>query len=53
MTTQVERKELKPMIVSDEQGNLRAVRSPVMDLEGLITPTNLFYVVQHFPFQIL
>ena len=24
------------------------IRTPVMDLEGLITPTHLHYTVQHF-----
>ena len=39
---------LQPKIVNDEQGNLLNVRCPVLDLEGLITPTRLFYGVQHF-----
>ena len=41
-------KELNPITVPDEQGRVARVRAPVMDLEGLITPTELFYVVQHF-----
>ncbi len=41
-------KELKPVTLSDEQGRTVRVRAPVMDLEGLITPTELHYVVQHF-----
>lgn len=41
-------KELKPVTLKDDQGRVKRVRAPVMDLEGLITPTELFYVVQHF-----
>lgn len=41
-------KELKPVTLSDAQGRLTRVRAPVMDLEGLITPVELHYVVQHF-----
>ena len=32
----------------DDQGRTVRIRTPVMDLEGLITPTNLHYTVQHF-----
>ena len=32
----------------DDQGRLTRVRTPVLDLEGNMTPTHLFYVVQHF-----
>ena len=41
-------KTLAPTTLQDEQGRVARVRAPVMDLEGLITPTELFYVVQHF-----
>ena len=41
-------KELKPVTLLDEQGRIVRVRTPVMDLEGLITPVELHYVVQHF-----
>ena len=41
-------KELKPVNLLDEQGRVMRVRTPVMGLEGLITPVNLHYVVQHF-----
>lgn len=41
-------KEQTPVTLSDEQGRTVRVRTPVMDLEGLITPTELHYVVQHF-----
>ena len=41
-------KELKPITLLDEQGRTVRVRTPVMDLEGLITPVDLHYVVQHF-----
>ena len=41
-------KKLKPRTLEDEQGRVKNVRAPVMDLEGLITPTDLYYVVQHF-----
>jgi len=41
-------KELKPVTLLDEQGRTARVRTPVMDLEGLITPVDLHYVVQHF-----
>ena len=47
MTTREEGRKLKPRTLLNDAGQLR-VRTPVMDLEGLITPTDLFYVVQHF-----
>ena len=45
-----ERKEarLTPITQTDDQGQVTMVRTPVMDLEGPITPTELHYVVQHF-----
>ena len=48
-TVQRPTKKLKPVKHFDEQGKETGVLwSPVMDLEGLITPTELHYVVQHF-----
>ena len=41
-------KRLKVANVYDEQGRLTRVRTPVMDSEGLLTPTEFHYVVQHF-----
>jgi DMSO/TMAO reductase YedYZ molybdopterin-dependent catalytic subunit len=41
-------KELKPVILTDDEGRTVRIRTPVMDLEGLITPTELHYTVQHF-----
>jgi DMSO/TMAO reductase YedYZ molybdopterin-dependent catalytic subunit len=41
-------KEVKPVTLLDDQGRTVRIRTPVMDLEGLITPTNLHYTVQHF-----
>jgi len=41
-------KELKGVNLADAQGRVTRVRAPVMDLEGLITPVELHYVVQHF-----
>ena len=36
------------MTLTDEQGRVIRVQAPVMELEGLITPNVLHYVVQHF-----
>ncbi len=41
-------KDLNPVTLMDEQGRAVRIRTPVMDLEGLITPTDLHYTVQHF-----
>ena len=41
-------KEMNPVNLPDDEGRVKRVRTPVMDLEGLITPTELHYVVQHF-----
>src|SRR6202142_45292 len=38
----------KPVTLTDDQGRTVRIRTPVMDLEGLITPTDLHYTVQHF-----
>jgi DMSO/TMAO reductase YedYZ molybdopterin-dependent catalytic subunit len=35
-------------VLLDDQGRLTRVRTPVLELEGNMTPTHLFYVVQHF-----
>ena len=41
-------KDLKAVTLLDEEGRTKRVRTPVGELEGLITPTELHYVVQHF-----
>ena len=41
-------KDVKPVTLLDDEGRTVRIRTPVMDLEGLITPTNLHYTVQHF-----
>ena len=41
-------KDIKPATLTDDAGRTVRIRTPVMDLEGLITPTNLHYTVQHF-----
>ena len=41
-------KDIKPATLTDDAGRAVRIRAPVMDLEGLITPTNLHYTVQHF-----
>ena len=41
-------KEMNPVNLLDDEGRVKRVRTPVVDLEGLITPTELHYVVQHF-----
>lgn len=38
----------QPVTLLDDQARVKRVRTPVLDLEGLMTPTHLFYVVQHF-----
>ena len=40
--------QAQPVLLPDPQGRVMRVRAPVMDLDGLMTPTHLFYVVQHF-----
>jgi DMSO/TMAO reductase YedYZ molybdopterin-dependent catalytic subunit len=42
------RNTAQPKTIVDDYGRITRVRTPVMDLEGLMTPTQLFYVVQHF-----
>jgi DMSO/TMAO reductase YedYZ molybdopterin-dependent catalytic subunit len=42
------RNNAQPKTIIDDQGRITRVRTPVLDLEGLMTPTHLFYVVQHF-----
>ena len=39
---------VNPVNLLDDDGRVQRVRTPVMDLQGLITPTELHYVVQHF-----
>ena len=41
-------KEVNPVTLLDDEGRTVRIRTPVMDLEGLITPTHLHYTVQHF-----
>ncbi|SVD17118.1 uncharacterized protein METZ01_LOCUS369972, partial [marine metagenome] len=41
-------KDLDPVTLMDDEGRTVRIRTPVMDLEGLITPTDLHYTVQHF-----
>src|SRR6185503_4917273 len=42
------RNTAQPRVILDEQQRVTRVRTPVMDLEGHMTPTHLFYTVQHF-----
>jgi DMSO/TMAO reductase YedYZ molybdopterin-dependent catalytic subunit len=42
------RNTAEPRVLMDEQGRMARIRTPVLDLEGHMTPTHLFYVVQHF-----
>jgi DMSO/TMAO reductase YedYZ molybdopterin-dependent catalytic subunit len=42
------RNTAQPRVLLDEQGRIVRIRTPVLDLEGHLTPTYLFYVVQHF-----
>jgi DMSO/TMAO reductase YedYZ molybdopterin-dependent catalytic subunit len=41
-------KDIKPVVLTDDEGRTVRIRTPVMELEGLITPTDLHYTVQHF-----
>ena len=41
-------KDVNPVTLTDDEGHTVRIRTPVMDLEGLTTPTNLHYTVQHF-----
>lgn len=41
-------RDLTPVTLTDNEGRTVRIRTPVMDLEGLITPTHLHYTVQHF-----
>jgi DMSO/TMAO reductase YedYZ molybdopterin-dependent catalytic subunit len=38
----------QPRVLLDDQGRVTRLRTPVLELEGHLTPTHLFYVVQHF-----
>ena len=40
--------KIEPVTLLRPDGKTERVRTPVMELEGLITPTELHYVVQHF-----
>ena len=41
-------RKIEPVTLQRPDGKTERVRTPVMELEGLITPTELHYVVQHF-----
>jgi DMSO/TMAO reductase YedYZ molybdopterin-dependent catalytic subunit len=41
-------KDITPVTLTDDEGRTVRIRTPVMDLEGLLTPTELHYTVQHF-----
>jgi sulfane dehydrogenase subunit SoxC len=41
-------KDINPITLTDDEGRTVRIRTPVTDLEGLITPTHLHYTVQHF-----
>jgi DMSO/TMAO reductase YedYZ molybdopterin-dependent catalytic subunit len=41
-------RDLKPITLTDDAGRVVRIRTPVMELQGLITPTDLHYTVQHF-----
>jgi DMSO/TMAO reductase YedYZ molybdopterin-dependent catalytic subunit len=41
-------KEIAPVTLTDAEGRTVRIRTPVTELEGLITPTELHYTVQHF-----
>lgn len=41
-------KDINPVTLTDNEGRTVRIRTPVMDLEGPITPTHLHYTVQHF-----
>ena len=41
-------KDINPVTLTDNEGRTVRIRTPVMDLEGLITPAHLHYTVQHF-----
>src|SRR5256885_14762037 len=42
------RNTAQPRVIIDDKQRITRVRTPVMDLEGHMTPTHLFYTVQHF-----
>ena len=42
------RNAAQPRVIIDDQERITRIRTPVLDLEGLMTPTHLFYTVQHF-----
>ena len=41
-------KNINPATLTDNEGRTVRIRTPVTDLEGLITPTHLHYTAQHF-----
>ncbi len=38
----------EPRVLTDDQGRVIRIRTPVLDLEGDLTPNHLHYLVQHF-----
>ncbi len=42
------RNTAQPRVLLDDQQRVTRIRTPVMDLDGHMTPTHLFYTVQHF-----
>lgn len=42
------RNTAQPRVILDDQQRITRIRTPVMDLDGHMTPTHVFYVVQHF-----
>lgn len=42
------RNAAQPRVIIDDQERITRIRTPVLDLEGHMTPTHLFYTVQHF-----
>lgn len=41
-------KTVEPATLADRQGRAYRVRTPIMEIEGPLVPTELFYAVQHF-----
>jgi len=42
------RNDAEPRVLLDDEGRVTRIRTPVLDLEGLLTPKHLHYLVQHF-----
>ncbi|HEX2172900.1 MAG TPA: molybdopterin-dependent oxidoreductase [Dehalococcoidia bacterium] len=41
-------KTVEPASLTDKKGRVYRVRTPIMEIEGPLVPTELFYAVQHF-----